>query len=166
MYICIKVYLYNLYIIKSWSVAFNAAALILSHVSIHVIIFFISNFPIIVFNINFLNIYISLTFLLPLPFHLPTTSPTFLPPLPLHLSILLQPFCFPNLLISPLPSTLISFFIFLFIFFYFCLFLFTLSYYKFVTTSSILCIVFPHKKGSLSIFSWIFLFFLQLILGW
>ena len=66
----------------------------------------------------------------------------------------------PYLFISPLPFTLISFFIFLFIFLYFSLFLFTLSYYKFVTTCSILCIVFLTKKKvlSLSIFWWIFFF--------
>ena len=34
----------NLYITESWSVAFNAAALMLSHISIHVIIFFLSIF--------------------------------------------------------------------------------------------------------------------------
>ena len=57
----------------------------------------------------------------------------------------------PYIFISPLPSTLISFLLFPFIFLYFCLFLFTLSYYKFVTIFSILCIVFPQKKGSLSL---------------
>ena len=116
----------------------------------HVIIFFISNFPIIVFNINFLNIYISLTFLLPLPFHLPTTSPTFLPPLSFHLPITL----YINIIL-PLSIHLHLL----------CLFLFIPSYYKFVTTSSILCIVFPHKKCSLShnFFVDFFLkFFLQL----
>ena len=102
--------------------------------------FFLFNFPIIVFNIYFFNIYTSPTFLPPLPFHLSTTSPTFLL------------FSFSHLLISPLLSTLISFFIFVFIFLYFCLFLFTLSYYKFVTISFVLCIVFPNKKkGSLSL---------------
>ena len=34
----------NLYITKSWNVAFNAAALTLSHVNIYVIIFFLSIF--------------------------------------------------------------------------------------------------------------------------
>ena len=88
--------------------------------------------------------------------------------LPYHfISPLLQFFSLPYFFISPLPSTLISFFLFPFIFLYFCLFLFTLSYYKFVTVSSILCIIFPHKKkkGSLSLskfFSRFFLFFLHL----
>ena len=68
--------------------------------------------------------------------------------LPYHFisPLLLQSFSLLYFFISPLPSTLISFFIFPFIFLYFCLFLFTLSYYKFVTISSILYIVFPHKK--------------------
>ena len=62
-----------------------------------------------------------------------------------------SPHCFSNLFYSltfsfTLPSTLISFLIFPFIFIYFCLFLFTPSYYKFVTITSILCIVFSHKK--------------------
>ena len=121
----------------------------LSHISIHVIIFFLlflTNSSIIVFNIFFFNIYTSPTFRPHLPFHLPTTSPTFLP----------------YLFISPLPSKLISFFLFLFIFLYFCLFLFTPSSYKFVVISSILCIVFPHNKKvvslSLSNFWWIFFF--------
>ena len=93
------------------------------------LLLFFSIFPIIVFHIYFLNI---------------CTSPTFLP-LP------------PYLFISPLPSKLISFFLFLFIFLYFCLFLFTPFIYKFVDISSILCIIFPHKKkkkkrkGSLSL---------------
>ena len=39
----------NLYIFKSWSVAFIVAALQLSHISIHVIIIFFPNFPIIFF---------------------------------------------------------------------------------------------------------------------
>ena len=42
-------------------------------------------------------------------------------------------------------------FLFLFISLYFCLFIFTLSYYKFVTISSILYIVFPHNKKALSL---------------
>ena len=69
--------------------------------------------------------------------------------LPYHFisPLLLQSFSLPYLFISPLPSTLISFFLFPFIFLYFCLFLFTLFYYKFVTISSILCIVFSHKKN-------------------
>ena len=112
----------------------------------------------------FFNIYTSPTFLSPLPFHLPTTSSILLPPLRFHLS--------PYLFISPLPSTLISFFLFPFIFLYFCLFLFTHFYYKFFTIYSILCIVFPHKKKrfplspslSLSKFfgGFLFLFFLHL----
>ena len=82
--------------------------------------------------------------------------------------LLLQYFSLPYLFISPLPSTLISFFFFPFIFLYFCLFLFTLSYYKFVTISSILCIVFPHRKNgslslSLKIFWWIFYFYFSCI---
>ena len=87
------------------------------------------------------------------PFSIPYL---FIPPL------LLQPFFLPYIFISPLPFTLIPFFIFLFIFLHFCLFLFTPSYYKFVTISSILSIVFPHKKRffslslSLSIVWWIF----------
>ena len=64
--------------------------------------------------------------------------------LSLHLS-------FPYIFISPVPSTLLSLFIFPFIFLYFCLFIFTSSYCKFVILSSILCIVFPHKKLSLSL---------------
>ena len=113
--------------------------------------FFFYNFPIIIFNIYFLNIYTSPTFLFPLPFHLPTTSSIFLPPLHFHL----PPALYINII-----------FLFPFIFLYFFLFLFTPSYYKFVTISSILCIVFPHKKKrfplSLYIFWWIFLFFLHL----
>ena len=111
----------------------------LSHISIHFIIFFLSNFPIIVFNIYFFNIYT------------------------------LQPFTLPYLFISPLLSTLISFFHFPFIFLYFCLFLFTPSYYKFVPISSILCIVFPKKKGSLSLsqfFGGFFYFSCISSLGW
>ena len=102
--------------------------------------FFFFHFLIIIYNFFLFHIYTSPTFLPPLPFHLPTTSLTFL---------LLS---FSHLLISPLLSTLISFFIFPFIFLYFCLFLFTLFYYKFVTISFIPCIVFPYKKkGSLSL---------------
>ena len=121
--------------------------------------FFLSNFLIIVFNIFFIfNIYHSPTFLSPLPFHLPTTSLIFL---------------LSYLLISSLPSTLISLFLFPFIFLYFCLFLFTPFYYKFVTISFILFIVFPHQKKVLSLspslslslsnfFGGFFLFFLHL----
>ena len=77
------------------------------------------------FNICFFNIY---------------TSPTFFLPY-LFISLLfLQPFSFPYLFMSSLPSTLISFFLFPFIFIYFCLFLFSPCYYEFVTISSILCI--------------------------
>ena len=97
--------------------------------------FFYLKFLIIVFNIYFFNIYTSLTFL---AYH-------FISPL------LLQSFSITYLFISPLLFTLISFFLFPFIFLSFCLFLFTSSYYKFVTISSILCIIFPKKKnGSLS----------------
>ena len=63
-----------------------------------------------------------------------------------------QFFSLPYLFISPLPSTLISFFFFPFIFLYFCLFFCTLSYYKFVTISSILWLVLPHKTKVLSLF--------------
>ena len=112
----------NLYIPKNWSITSSVIIFQLSNINVHVIIFFLSNFPIIVFNIFFLIF-------------------TFLQPLSLS-----------YFFISPLPSTLISFFLFLFIFLYFCLFLFTPSYYKFVTISYILCTVFPHKKkGPLSL---------------
>ena len=101
---------------------------------------FLSNFPIIVFNIYFLfyfNIYTFSNFSPFLPFHLSTT---------LYINIIL-------LLSLHLPL--------------FCLFLFTLSYYKFVTIYFILCIVFSHKKRfslslSLSIFWWIFYTFFYL----
>ena len=68
--------------------------------------------------------------------------------LPYHFisPLLFKSFSLPYLFISPLRSTLISFSLFPFIFLYFCLFLFTPSYYKFVIITSILCIVFPHKK--------------------
>ena len=104
--------------------------------------FFFSNFPIIVFNIYFFNIYPSPTF-----FSL-SLSYNFISPL------LLQSFSHPYLFITPLPFTLISFFLFPFVFLYFCLFLFTPSYYKFVTISSILhSFPSPKKKknGSLSL---------------
>ena len=114
--------------------------------------FFYTNFSIIVFNIFFL------IFTLLQPFSLPYLF---------ICSLLLQPFSLSYLFISPLPSKLISFFLFPFIFLYFCLFLFTSSYYKFVTVSFILCIVFPHNKKvlslSLSNFWWIF-FFLHIYL--
>ena len=107
-----------LYISKSWSVAFIVVMFQLSHISVHVIIILLFNFPIIFFltfthflkNIyTFFNIYISLTFSSP---HYPL----------------------PYFFISPLPSTIISPFIFLFIFlFFFCSFLFTTFYYKFIT---------------------------------
>ena len=80
---------------------------------------FLSNFFIIVFNIYFLiyfNIYTFSNIYPPLPFYLPTT---------LYINIIL------------LPSLHLSLF---------CLFLFTLSYYKFVTIYSILCMVFSNKK--------------------
>ena len=99
--------------------------------------FFSPNFLIIFFNIFFLIFTLLQLFSLPYYFISP---------------LLLQSFSLPCLFISPLPFTLISFFLFPFIFLYFCLFLFTPSYYKFVTISSILCIVFPHQKnGSLSL---------------
>ena len=123
-----------IYIYISRSVAFIVVTLQLSHISIHVIIFFLSNFPIIVFNFF-------LIFTLFQPFYLPYF---FISPL------LLQPFSLPYLFISSLPSTLISFFLFLFIFHYFCLLIHTL-YYKFVTIYFILCTVFPHNKKILSL---------------
>ena len=99
----------------------------MSHISVHLIINFLSNFPLIFFNTNFLfyfNIYTFSNLSPVLPFYLPIT---------LHINIIL----------------LLSFCLFLF-----CLFLFTLSYYKFVTIYSILCMVFSlkkKKKGSLSL---------------
>ena len=75
----------SIYISKSWSVAFIVVMFQLSHISIHVIIILLFNFPIIFFNIysfflkniyTFFNISISLTFSspqYPLLFHLPTT---------------------------------------------------------------------------------------------
>ena len=109
----------------------------MSHISVYVIIFFLSNFPIIVFNIFFFLIF-TLLQLFSFPY-------LFISPL------LLQPFSLPYLFISPLPFKLISFFLYPFIFLYFCLFLFTPSYYKFVTISSILCVVFPHNKNVVSL---------------
>ena len=109
----------------------------LYHINIHVIIFFLSNFSIIVFNIFFLIFIFLQLFSFPYIF--------------ISL-LLLQPFSLPYLFISPLPSKLISLiFLFPFIFLYFCLFLFTPSYYKFVTISSILYIVFPHNKTVFSL---------------
>ena len=118
------------------------------------------------FSYNFFNIFFNFTFTLLQPFSLPYLFIS---------SLLLQPFSFPHLLISPLPITLISFFILPFIFLYFSLFLFTPSYYKFVTISFILCIVFPYKKKRFSLYPslslshthnfWVdfyFLFFLHL----
>ena len=114
----------------------------LSHISVHhLIINFISNCPIIVFNTNFLFYFYIYTFSNlspPLPFYLPTT---------LYINII-------HLLSLHLPL--------------FCLFLFTLSYYKFVTIYSIICMVFSHKKKvlslslSLTIFRWIFYTFFYL----
>ena len=119
----------------------------MSDISVHVIIFFLSNFPIIVFNIYiyiyiYIYTYIFLIFTFLQPFSLPYLFISFL---------LLQHFSLIYLFISPLPSTLISLFLFPFIFLYFYLFLFTPAYYKFATISSILYIVFPHKKGTLSL---------------
>ena len=134
-----------LYISKSWSVAFIVVMFQLSHISIHVIIILLFNFPIIFFltfthflkNIyTFFNIFISLTFSSP---HYPL----------------------PYFFISPLPSTLISLFVFLFIFLSF----FVLSYSQpftiyhslpFFTYFSL-----TKKKGfslslALSILRWIF----------
>ena len=88
--------------------------------------FFLSNFPII-FLTFFFNIYIFSTFLPSLPFHLPTTSPTFLRPLPSHLLTTL----YINIIL-PLSLHLPLFL---------SLLIHTL-YYKFVTISSILCIIF------------------------
>ena len=107
------------------------------------------------FNIYFFNIYTSPTFLSPLSFHLPITS-IFLPPLAFHLPTTL----YINII---LLLSLISL--------YFCLFLFTPFYYKFVTISSILCIVFPLKKkvSSLSLskfFGGFFYFSCISTLGW
>ena len=89
------VHLY-LYISKSWSVAFIVATLQSNHISVHVIIFFIFNFPII-----FLTLLIHFFFFL--FFNIYT----------------LNPFSFLYFYISSLPSTLISFFLCLFIFLYF-----------------------------------------------
>ena len=102
----------------------------------HYLFFFNTNFSVIVFNIFFL------IFTLLQPFSLPYLF---------ICSLLLQPFSLSYIFISPLPSKLISFFLFPFIFLYFCFFLFTSSYYKFVTISFILCIVFPHNKKVLSL---------------
>ena len=96
----------------------------MSHISVHLIINFLSNFPLIFFNTNFLfyfNIYTFSNLSPVLPFYLPIT---------LHINIIL----------------LLSFCLLLF-----CLFLFTLSYSKFVTIYSILCMVFSHKKKVLSL---------------
>ena len=108
------------------------------HINVYVIIFFLFNFFIIVFNIYFFKIF--------------TILQPFSPPYLFISPLLLQLFSLSYIFISPLSSTLISFFLFPFIFLYFCLFLFTLSYYKFVIISSIICIVFSHQKnGSLSL---------------
>ena len=120
------VHLY-LYISKSWNVTFIVDTLQLNHISVHVIIFFIFNFPIIFltllihFFFSFFKYLHSQTFLLPLPLHLLTT---------LYFNIIL-----PLSLYFPL----------------FCLFLFSHSYYKFVIFSFILCIVSLHKKSFLSL---------------
>ena len=60
---CIYIYIYI-----NWSTTFIIAMLQLSHISIHVINFFLSNFLIIVFNIYIFNIYTSPTFSLSLTF--------------------------------------------------------------------------------------------------
>ena len=126
---------------KSWSVAFIVTMLQFNHISVHVIIFFLFNFSIIVLTFIYFLIFTLL--------QLFSLHYLFIYPL------LLLPFSLLDLFIFSLPSTLISFFLFPLIFLYFCLFLFTPSYYKFVTIfTSILCIVFPLKKkkrGSLSL---------------
>ena len=142
-----------LYISKSWSVAFIVVMFQLSHISIHVIIILLFNFPIIFFltfthflkNIyTFFNIFISLTFSSP---HYPL----------------------PYFFISPLPSTLISLFVFLFIFLSFFVLSYSQPFTINLSLSSIFYILFPHKKKkvlflSLSIFlvDFYFLFFLHL----
>ena len=73
-----------LYISESWSITFIVATLQLSHISVQVIIYFLSNFPNF-FNTYYFNIYTSPTFLPSLSFHLLTTSSTFLPSLSFHL---------------------------------------------------------------------------------
>ena len=104
--------------------------------------------------IYFFNIYTSSTFLHPLPFHPSTTFPTFFPPLPFHLPTTL----YINIIL-PFSLRLLLFL---------SLLIHTI-FYKFVTTSFVLCIVFPHKKDSLSLslslslnFLVDFLFFLHL----
>ena len=144
--------------------------------SIHVIIIFLSNFYIIFLTYSFfffLTFTFSLTFIPPLPFHLPITlyfniTLHFSLHLPLFCLFLFHSFTIPfslsYLFISPLPSILIALlFIFPFIFPYFVSsyshhFTINLSFF-----SSILCIVFPHKKIlSLSQFFGWFFFFLHL----
>ena len=133
------------YISKSWSVTFIVATLQLSYISVHIIIIFLSNFPIIFF----------LTFTLFLKKYIFSLSPTsFYPYLfifPLSTTLYIN-----ILFISPLPFTLpfhlpttlyINIILHLpFFFFFFCPFLFTTSYYKFVILSSIFYNLFPHKK--------------------
>ena len=105
--------------------------------------------------IYFFNIYTSSTFLHHLPFHLPITFPTFFPPLPFHLPTTL----YINIILP----------LFLRLLLFLSLLIHTI-FYKFVTTSFVLCIVFPHKKDSLSlslsIFWWIFYFSYISALGW
>ena len=119
-----------LYISKSWSVAFIVVMFQLSHISIHVIIILLFNFPIIFFfniysffkkYLHFLqHFYIPYLFISPLPFtllfHLPTT---------LYLNITLR-------FSLHLP-------------FFFCPFLFTTFYYKFITLFHFLH-TFPSQK--------------------
>ena len=131
------------YISKSWSVVFIITAFQLSHVGVHLIIIFISNFPIIVFNIYFFK---------NLHFFQPSPSLTFSSLSYLYINIILS-----LSLHHPL----------------FCLFLFTPFYYKFVTIHSILCIFFSHKKRfslslSLALNFWVFIFYFSCIsdLGW
>ena len=118
----------------------------MTHISVHVIIIFLFNFPIyIFFNIySFFKIFTLFpTFFYPLPFH---SSPYY--PLPSTLT---------SLFISPLPFTLsihlptthylnIILHLSLHLHLFFGPLLFTTSYYKFVILSSILYIFFPKKK--------------------
>ena len=120
---------------------------------LHVNIFFLSNFHIIVFNIYFLNIYTSPTFLFPLPFHLPITSPIFLPPLHFYLPTTL----YINIIFS------LSLHLPLFLSFLIHTLLLIICHYLFHSMHSFLS---QKKKGflslslslSLTIFWWIFIF--------
>ena len=133
----------------------------MTHISVHVIIIFLFNFPIyIFFNIySFFKIFTLFpTFFYPLPFH---SSPYY--PLPSTLtSLFISPL--PFTLLFHLPTTLylnITLRLSLHLPFFFCPFLFTTFYYKFITLFHFLH-TFPSqkKKGSLSlalsILRWIF----------